>query len=131
MTEKRKLLTRCATMRARNQGFQQSQRKTNLAKLRKTKLLTHDRKLLTRYAITRHRTRISTKSAQNQSSKVEKNKTTDIEEKTLNPLRKKGTQNQGSQQRQRKTNLAKLRETKQLTQTRKLLYCYSKMGTRN
>ena len=34
--------------------------------------------------------RISTKSSQNQSSKVEKNKTTDKEEKALNPLRKDG-----------------------------------------
>ena len=34
--------------------------------------------------------RISTKSSQNQSSKVEKNKTTDTEEKAPNPLRKDG-----------------------------------------
>ena len=32
--------------------------------------------------------RTSTGSAQNQSSKVEKNKTTDTEEKTVNPQRK-------------------------------------------
>ena len=37
---------------ARNLGFQQNQRTTNLAKLRKTKLLTQMRKLLTRYAKT-------------------------------------------------------------------------------
>ena len=64
---------------------------------------------------------ISTKSAQNQSSKVEKNKTTDTEEKTPNILRKDGGRNLGSQQRQRKSNLAEVRKTKLRTQKRNLL----------
>ena len=63
-----------------NQGSQQNQRKTNLAMSRKTKLLTQKRNLKSRYAKTqkrRHRTRDLNKAAQNQSDKVEKNKTTD------------------------------------------------------
>ena len=57
--------------------------------------------------------RISTKSSQNQSSKVEKSKTTDTEEKALNPLRKEGdtelristksSQNQSSKVEKNKT----------------------------
>ena len=57
--------------------------------------------------------RISTKSSQNQSSKVEKNKTTDTEEKAPNPLRKdedteprmstKSSQNQSSKVEKNKT----------------------------
>ena len=57
--------------------------------------------------------RISTKSSQNQSSKFEKNKTTDTEEKALNPLRKDGdtepristksSQNQSSKVEKNKT----------------------------
>ena len=56
---------------------------------------------------------ISTKSSQNQSSKVEKNKTTDSEEKATNPLRKDGdtgpristksSQNQSSKVEKNKT----------------------------
>ena len=57
---------------------------------------------------------ISAKSAQNQSRKVEKNETTDTDERTR--YAKTGARNMGSQQSQRKTNLAKLRKTKLLTQ---------------
>ena len=49
-TQKRKLLTRYAKTGTRNRASQRNHRKTNLAKLRKTQLLKHERKLLTRYA---------------------------------------------------------------------------------
>ena len=66
---------------------------TNIAeetKLRKTKLLTEKRNLLTRSAkMGGTEPEISTKPAENQSCKVEK-KNTDTEEKTSNPLRKDG-----------------------------------------
>ena len=71
---------------------------------------------------------ISAKSSRNQSSKVEKNKTTDTEENVPYLFRKDGARNLGSQQNQRKTNLAKLKKTKLLTQTRKLLTRYAKTG---
>ena len=75
--------------------------------------------------------RISTKSSQNQSSKVEKNKTTDTEGRLLTRYAKTGTRNRGSQQNHRKTNLAKLRNPKLVTQKRRLLTRYAKTGTRN
>ena len=89
LTQKRKLLTRYAKTGTRNRGSQQNHRKTNLAKMRKTKLLTQKRRLLTRYAKTGTRNRGSqTKSSQNQSSNVEKNKTTDTEAKASKQPRK-------------------------------------------
>ena len=72
---------------ARNLGSQQNQRKTNLAKLRKTKHTGTDEKApnpLRKDGC--KEPGISTKLAQNQSSKIEK-KTTDIEEKTANRFR--------------------------------------------
>ena len=94
LTQKRRLLTRYRKTGTRNRGFQQNYRKTNLAKLRKTKLLTKKKRLLTRYA-------------------------------------KTGTRNRGCQQKHRKTNLAKLRKTKLLTQKIRLLTRYARTGTRN
>ena len=74
---------------------------------------------------------ISAMSSQKHFSKVEKNKTTDTDEKTPNPLRKDGSRNLGSQQSHRETNLANSRKTKLLTPKRKLLTCYAKTGARN
>ena len=105
LTQTRKLLTRYAKTGTRNQGSQQSRRKPNLAHLRKVILLTQEIKLLTRL---REKTLdplrengdleqgISTKLAQNQSGKVEKNKTTDTYEKLFSRYAKTGTRNQGS-----------------------------------
>ena len=82
-------------MGARNLGYQQNQRKSNLAKLRKTKPRTPKRKLLTVAQRRSTESGISTKSAPNQSSKVEKIKTTDTEERTPNLLRKVGGKEPG------------------------------------
>ena len=57
LTQKRKLHTRYAMTGTRNRGSQQNHRKTNLAKLRKTKLSKQKIKLLTRYAKTGTRNR--------------------------------------------------------------------------
>ena len=83
--------------------------------LRKTKLLTQKRRLLTRYAKTLTEPRISTKSSQNQSSKVEKNETTDIEEKALNPLRKDGDTEQRISTKSSQNQSRKVEKTKLLT----------------
>ena len=68
----------------------------------------------------------------NKFSKIEKQNAADSVEKAPNPLHNvAGARDTGSQQSHCKTNLAKLRKTKLLTQKRKLLTCYSMTGTRN
>ena len=89
LTQNRKLLTRYAKTGARNLGSQQNQRKTNLAKLKKT-TDTEEKAPNPLRKDGGTESGITTKSAQNQYSKVAKNKTTDIEEKAPNPLRKDG-----------------------------------------
>ena len=71
-------LTRYANTGARNLGSQQNQRQTNLAKLRKTKLLTQKRETPNPFFKDGGKEPgISTKLAQKQSNKAGKNKTTD------------------------------------------------------
>ena len=106
----------------RNRGSQQNHRKTNLAKLRKTKLLTQKRKRLTRYAETGTRNRGSQQNHRKTNlAKLRKTKLLTKKRRLLTRYAKTGTRNRGSQQSHRKTNLAKLRKTKLLTQKRKLL----------
>ena len=85
--------------------------------------------------------RISTKSSQNKSSKNEKNKTTDTEEKALNPLRKDGdtepristksSQNQSSNVEKNKTTDTEAKASKQPRKpknvTRSIEASYAKM----
>ena len=87
-------------------------RETNLAKLRKTKLLTHERKLRTCYAKTGTWNPGSQQSRQNQSSKVEKNKTTDTDEKHPNPLRKDGDTEPGMSTKLAQNQSSKVEENK-------------------
>ena len=68
----------------------------------------------------------------NESNNIEIQNAADTVEKPPNTLHNNaGTRNRGSQQSHRKTNLAKLRKAKLLTQKRRLLTRYAKKGTRN
>ena len=105
---------------------------TNLAKLRKTKLLTQKRRLLTRYAKTGTRNRGSQQNHRETNlAKLRKTKLLTQKKRLLTRYANTGTRNRGCQQNRRKTNLAKLRKTKLLTQKRRLLTRYAKTGTRN
>ena len=95
-------------------GSQQNHRKTNLAKLRKTKLLTQKRRLLTRYAKTGTRNRGSQQNHRKINlAKLRKTKLLTQKRRLLTRYAKTGrARNRGSQQNHRKTNTSKVEKNK-------------------
>ena len=69
--------------------------------------------------------KISTKSSQNQPSKVEKNETFETEEKTPNPLRKDGDTEPRISTKSSQNKSSKVEKTKLLKQKGKLLTRYA------
>ena len=120
-------------MLTRIQGSQQSQRKTNLAKLKKTKSTDPVEKAPTPIPTVEAATEsgFTTKSTKNQSSKFKNNKTTDTVEEDHIPLQKDGDTELLISIKSTQNRLAKIRKVKLLTQYRKILSRYAKMGTRN